>query len=191
MEIQDQEIIRQVLQGKQEAYGLLVSRYQQYVFTLVLRYIPGREEAEEVAQDVFLKAYRSLADFRGQSKFSTWLYTIVNTSCISVLRKKKDETMYVEEEKMQLLGERFASAERASDYSESKSRKLMMEKALAQLTEVDAQIISLFYQQEQTLEETGKILGLTSNHVKVRLFRARQKLKNILQEQYGSEPAHL
>ena len=86
--VQELEVIQQVLQGKKQAYAVLVDRYQHYVFTLVMRYVPQREEAEEVAQDVFVKAYRYLADFRGQCKFSTWLYTIVNTTCISYLRSR-------------------------------------------------------------------------------------------------------
>ena len=85
----DNEIISRVLKGEQNAYAELVNRYQAYVFTLVLRMIKTREDAEEVAQDVFVKAYRSLADFRGESKFSTWLYTIANTTSITFLRKKK------------------------------------------------------------------------------------------------------
>src|SRR5678809_257326 len=79
----DNEIISRVLKGEQNAYAELVNRYKAYVFTLTLRMIKSREDAEEVAQDVFIKAYRSLADFRGESKFSTWLYTIANTtSCL-------------------------------------------------------------------------------------------------------------
>ena len=85
----DIEVIAQVLKGDQQAYALLVDRYRNFVFTISLRYIKNREDAEEVAQDVFIKAFRSLADFRGQSKFSTWLYTVTTTSCLSFLRKKK------------------------------------------------------------------------------------------------------
>ena len=85
----DIELISTVLKGDQQAYALIVERYQSFVFTLVLRYIKSREDAEEVAQDIFVKAYRALADFKGASKFSTWLYTIVTTNCISFLIKKK------------------------------------------------------------------------------------------------------
>jgi len=83
MQQEDELIIQMVLQGRHSAYTILVNRYQAYVFTLVLRYINDRGLAEELAQDVFVKAYRSLADFKGNSKFSTWLYTIVSTTCIS------------------------------------------------------------------------------------------------------------
>src|SRR6476661_110026 len=95
----DMDLISQVLQGDSAAYASLVQRYQNFVFTIVLRYIKSREDAEEVAQDVFVKAYRSLADFKGASKFSTWLYTITTTTCISFLRKKKIEMQSLDNEK--------------------------------------------------------------------------------------------
>jgi RNA polymerase sigma-70 factor (ECF subfamily) len=96
----DNEIISRVLQGDQQAFAALVSRYQNFVFTITVRYTDNREDAEEIAQDIFVKAYRSLADFRGASKFSTWLYTIVTTSCITFLRKKKLETRSLDDEKV-------------------------------------------------------------------------------------------
>jgi RNA polymerase sigma-70 factor (ECF subfamily) len=190
-QIQELEVIQQVLQGKKQAYAVLVERYQHYVFTLVMRYVQNREEAEEVAQDVFVKAYRYLADFRGQSKFSTWLYTIVNTTCISFLRRKKDMTVLAEQDKLSAIAERAGMNDKASDYSERKSEKKMMAEAIRELPETDAQIITLFYQHEQTLEEIGVVLGLTSNHVKVRLYRARLKLKEILKQNYTKEVSHL
>src|SRR5450432_786042 len=97
--LSDTEIISRVLKGEQQIFAQIVERYQKYVFTLVLRMIESREDAEEVSQDIFVKAYRSLADFRGDSKFSTWLYTIVRTSCITFLRKKKLDTTSIDNEK--------------------------------------------------------------------------------------------
>src|ERR1700722_7070466 len=95
----DTEIISRVLKGEQQIFAQLVERYQNYVFTLVLRLIESGEDEEEVSQDIFVKAYRSLSDFRGESKFSTWLYTIVRTSCITFLRKKKLQTTSIDNEK--------------------------------------------------------------------------------------------
>ena len=88
----DNEIISRVLAGERELYSELVKRYQNFVFTVSLKYTPVREDAEEIAQDVFVKAFRYLGDFRGDSKFSTWLYSIVNSTSITFLRKKKLET---------------------------------------------------------------------------------------------------
>ena len=94
----DIEIINRILSGDSNAYGELVKKYQNYVFTLALRFTHNREDAEEVAQDIFIKAFRSLADFKGNSKFSTWLYTIVYTTSITFLRKKRLETTSIDDE---------------------------------------------------------------------------------------------
>src|ERR1700748_1303186 len=95
----DTEVISRVLQGEQQLFATLVDRYKNYVFTLILRFTDNREDAEELSQDIFVKAYRSLSDFRGESKFSTWLYTIVRTTCITFLRKKKLDTTSLDNEK--------------------------------------------------------------------------------------------
>ena len=98
--LNDNEIISKVLSGDHQAYAGLVNRYQNYVFTLALRMVKNREDAEEVAQDVFIKAYKYLADFKGNSKFTTWLYTIVNNTGISFLRKKKLDIHSLDNEKV-------------------------------------------------------------------------------------------
>ena len=98
----DEEIIGRILKGDQSAFAMLVERYKNYVFTLVLRFTENREDAEEISQDVFVKAYRSLADFRGDSKFSTWLFTITRTTCLSFLRKKKLDTQSLDNERTSL-----------------------------------------------------------------------------------------
>src|SRR5580704_18378528 len=124
MELTDTEIIKKVLAGEQASFAQLVQRYQSYVFTLVLRFTDNREDAEEISQDVFVKAYRSLADFRGDSKFSTWLYSIVRTTCITFLRKRRLATVSLDNEKTTIQLEN-----RESGYSanmiEKKSRKSM------------------------------------------------------------------
>ena len=167
----DNEIIRRVLAGEQTLYAHLVERYQNYVFTLVLRMIDSREDAEEVSQDIFVKAYRSLADFRGESKFSTWLYTIVRTSCITFLRKKKMDTLSLDNEKTYLQVENQESSFKANAV-EHKSRQRMVNEAIGMLSPDDAQIITLFYKAEQSLEEMARILGLEPGNVKVKLHRA-------------------
>ena len=168
-----------VLHGQQSAYGILVSRYQSYVFTLAMRYVNDRELAEELAQDVCVKAYRYLADFKGNSKFSTWLYTIVHTTCLSQMRKKKEAVVFLEEEKMVSIAD-SSSFESPSNRLEQKMQKQVLDSAMSQLPETDAQLLTLFYQGEQSVEEIGVIMGLTTSNVKVRLFRARGKLKEIL-----------
>jgi RNA polymerase sigma-70 factor, ECF subfamily len=182
----DNEIISRVLKGEQNAYAELVNRYQNYVFTLTLRLVKSREDAEEVAQDVFVKAYRSLADFRGESKFSTWLYTITNTTSITFLRKKKLEVHSLDNENVFEVADSKDSGLRAN-MIEQKSRVSMVTKAIALLSPADAEIITLFYKVEQSLDEIGKILGLETNTVKVRLHRARTRLKEKMENYFSEE----
>jgi RNA polymerase sigma-70 factor (ECF subfamily) len=181
-----------VLQGNQPAFALLVDRYQNYVFTLVLRLILNREDAEELSQDVFIKAYRSLADFRGESKFSTWLYTIVRTSCLSFLRKRRLPTQPLTKDlapghahaNLQQSGWNTAQVER-------KSRQALVNEAIGLLGPDDAQVINLFYQGEQSLEEIGIILGVEPDTAKVKLFRARLRLKEKMEKHFGAEVKEL
>jgi RNA polymerase sigma factor (sigma-70 family) len=143
----DTEIIRRILQGEQALFAQLVDRYQQYVFTLVLRFTDNREDAEEISQDVFVKAYRSLADFRGESKFSTWLYTVVRTSCITFLRKKKLATTSMDNERTLAQLENKESGFSANTI-EQKSKHAMVNAAIRLLSPDDGQLITLFYKGE-------------------------------------------
>ena len=182
----DEEIISRILKGDQNAFSALVEKYQNYVFTLVLRFTENREDAEEIAQDVFVKAYRSLADFRGDSKFSTWLFTITRTTCLSFLRKKKLDTQSLDNERTGLQVENRESAFNAN-LVEQKSRHTMLTQAISMLSVDDAQVLNLFYKAEQTLEEIGKIMRLDPNTVKVKLHRARQRLKEKMEKHFAYE----
>ena len=167
-------------------FALLVERYQQYVFTLVLRFTDSREDADEISQDVFVKTYRSLADFRGEAKFSTWLYTVVRTSCITFLRKKKLPTASLDNERTFLQVENRESGFNANAV-EQKSRHAMVNAAIRLLSPDDSQIITLFYKGEQSLEEIGQVMGLEPNTVKVKLHRARNRLREKMEKHFSHE----
>jgi len=184
--LNDSEIISKVLSGDQQAYAGLVNRYQTYVFTLALRFTKNREDAEEVSQDIFIKAYRALADFKGTSKFSTWLYTIVNNTCITFLRKKRLQTHSLDSEGVFEAADSQDSGLRAN-LVEQKSRVAMVNNAIGLLGSDDAEIITLFYKSEQSLEEIAQILGLETNTAKVRLHRARTRLKEKMQQHFSEE----
>ena len=188
--LNDNEIISKVLSGDYQAYAGLVNRYQNYVFTLTLRMIKSREDAEEVAQDVFIKAYKYLADFKGVSKFTTWLYTIVNNTCISFLRKKKLDIHSLDNEKVFETAANQDSGMNAN-VIEQKSKVAMVNNAINLLNPDDAQIITLFYKAEQSLEETAQILGIETNAAKVRLFRARTRLKEKMEMHYAEDVRNL
>ena len=184
--LNDNEIISKVLNGDQQAYAGLVNRYQNYVFTLALRMVKSREDAEEVAQDAFIKAYKYLADFRGSSKFSTWLYTIVNNTGISFLRKKKLDIHSLDNEKIFEMADNRDSGFSAN-MVEQKSKVAMVSNAITMLNPDDAEIITLFYKAEQSLEEIAVILGVEANTAKVRLHRARTRLKEKMETHFAEE----
>ncbi|WEK35286.1 MAG: sigma-70 family RNA polymerase sigma factor [Candidatus Pseudobacter hemicellulosilyticus] len=188
--LNDKEIINRVLRGEQQQFALLVERYQNFVFTIALRYAPHREDAEEIAQDVFVKAYRNLADFRGEAKFSTWLYTIVSSTCLSFLRKKKLTVHSLDNEQVLGMASSLDAGGRTNRI-EQQSRARLVNQALQLLSADDARIITLFYKGEQSLEEIGRILKLETNTVKVKLFRARQRLREKMELHFKEEVGNL
>ena len=177
----DIELIKQVLAGDQGAYAELVKRHQRFVFTLALRFSKNREDAEEIAQDCFVKAYRSLNSFQQTAKFSTWMYTIVYTTSMTFLRKKRLDTQSIDSEDSHIQLENQVSSFNA-DQVEQKSKYAYLNMAISQLLPDDAAIITLFYKGEQSLEEIAKALGMESNTVKVKLHRARHRLKEKLED---------
>jgi len=188
--LSDIELIEQVLAGNQALYADLVKRHQRFVFTLALRFAKNREDAEEIAQDCFVKAYRSLASFQQQAKFSTWLYSIVYTTAMTFLRKRRIDTDSIDD------GDRFIQIEnKPSAYdlynAENKSRSFYLNQAIEQLLPDDAAIITMFYKGEQSLEEIGQALSMEANTVKVKLFRARQRLKEKLERNLKHEAKEL
>jgi len=188
--LSDIDLIEQTLAGNQSAYADLVKRHQRFVFTLAMRFAKSREDAEEIAQDCFIKAYRSLAVYQGQSKFTTWLYTIVYNTAMTFLRKKRVATDSIDDEGTYIQVKNHESAYDA-DNVENKSRSFYLNQAIEQLLPDDATIITLFYKGEQSLEEIAQTLGMEANTVKVKLFRARQRLKDKLERNLKHEVKEL
>jgi RNA polymerase sigma factor (sigma-70 family) len=187
--LSDIELIEQTLAGNQAAYTDLIKRHQRFVFTLALRFSKNREDAEEIAQDCFIKAYRSLSSFQRQSKFSTWLYSIVYTTAMTALRKKRVDTDSIDDENTYIQLENHSGYDTNS--AENKSRSYYLNQAIAQLLPDDAAIITLFYMGEQSLEEISQTMEMEANTVKVKLFRARQRLKEKLERSLKNEVKEL
>ncbi len=188
--LSDIELIEQTLAGDQSAYADLVKRHQRFVFTLAMRFTKTREDAEEVAQDSFIKAYRSLQNFEGHSKFSTWLYSIVYTTAMTFLRKKRLDTSSLDDENNFIQVDNQGGG-MDNDLAENRSRSYYLNQAIEQLLPDDALIITLFYKGEQSLEEIAVTLGIEPNNVKVKLFRARQRLKEKLERTLKHEVKEL
>ncbi len=178
--LSDNELITAVLEGNTSAYAEVVKRHQRYVFTLAMRYAKNREDAEEIAQDTFVKAFRALGTFKQSSKLSTWLFTITYTTAMTFLRKKRMLTDSLNDEESGIQLENHISAYQANGI-EQRSGYVFLNQAIEQLSPDDAAIITLFYKGEQSLEEIGQALKMEANTVKVRLHRARTRLKEKLQ----------
>ena len=176
----DDHLIEEILEGNQDRYNVLVQKYQDYTFTLALRILKNREEAEEAAHDAFVKAFHALKNFNRAAKFSTWLFRIVFNTAISYQRKQKSYTQDIESVQYTLAGEDTAAME-------NEDRKRFVQRALQQLSALDNTIITLFYFEDLSLEEISDITGIKSNAVKVRLFRARKKLADELRNILNSE----
>ena len=177
----DLALINAVLAGNTAQYEVLVKRHQRFVFTLALRFAKNREDAEEVAQDCFVKAYRALGTFKQTSKFTTWLYTIVYTTAMTFLRKKRLDTQSINDDENVLQIANSGTDFDAGSYTEKKSSYVYLNQAIDMLLPDDAAIITLFYKGEQSLEEIGTALNMEANTVKVKLHRARTRLKEKLQ----------
>jgi len=178
--------LEKAIRGDKAGLEYLVSAYKNLAYTIAIRIVLNREDAEEVSQDIFVKAYRSLADFKGTAKFSTWLYTIVNTTCITFLRKKRLDIRSLDDEKTFEVADSQDSGFRANQV-EQKSRLNMVNQAIAMLNPDDAEIITLFYKSEQSLEEISQVLGVEVNTAKVRLHRARTRLKEKMEKHFTEE----
>ncbi len=186
----DIELIQRTLKGDQQAYALLIKRYERYTFTLALRFTKSREDAEEVAQDSFIKVYRGLSSFKQESKFSTWLYTVVYTTAMTSLRKKNNKTIALDDEATYIQIESTASGVE-HNVAENRSRSYYLNEAISQLTADDATVLTLFYHAEQSLEEIAQIMNIETNGVKIKLFRARKRLKEKLERNLKHEVKEL
>ena len=181
----DQHYINLVMKGDTNAFAVLVDRYKDMVFTLSLKMLKGREEAEEVSQDTFLKIYKSLNKFNGESKFSTWIYKVAFNTCLDRLKRNKrlqpfaglDE--FTEPEALSLMN--------ILESIEDKERKQMIQDCMHSLPGEDSFLLTLYYFEEQSMDEIAKIIGITPNNVKIRLYRSRKKLASLLKDRLEPE----
>lgn len=174
----DQLYINKVLAGDANAFAMLVERYKDLVFTLALRMLKHREEAEEASQDTFIKAFKSLKKFKGDSKFSTWIYRVAYNTCLD--RIKKNKRLQQVDTIDEFTEHKIKTIDNALYNLEAKERKEALLKCLQHLPADDGALLNLFYFEELSLEEISEIVGLKPNHIKVKLHRSRKKLMTVL-----------
>ena len=181
----DIHYINLIIEGNSNAFNILVDRYKDLVFSLALKMVKNREEAEEVAQDTFIKVFKSLSQFKGDSKFSTWIYKVTYNTCLDRLKKQKREQQVVSIDEFNT--NQIKSIDNALDKMENEEREKAIQDCIQLLPADDAFLLTLFYFEDQSLEEIAKVIGLTANNVKVKLFRSRKKLTTILKEKLEPE----
>lgn len=185
MTTNDQILINQIVEGDTNSFTILVDRYKDLVFTLALRMLKNREEAEEVAQDTFVKTYKSLDRFKGDSKFSTWIYRVAYNSCLDRIKKNKKHLNNVEIN--EYTEHQIVTIDNALDKMEMIERKEAIQKCIDKLSGDDSFLLTLYYFDDLSLDEISKIVGISANNIKVKLFRCRKKLASILKSQLEPE----
>lgn len=170
--------INQVLDGKTAAFSYLIDKHKDNAFNLALRICGNREEAEEIAQDAFLKAFRSLGKFRMQSEFGTWLYRIVYNTAISLVRTKRKGLLSVDEFPASAVD--FMNTGEDEEKAVYEYRNSLVSFALQKITEEERALVTLHYYNGLNTETIAKITGQSKSNIKVRLFRARKKIIEII-----------
>src|SRR6202162_1789683 len=179
---QERQLVRRAQAGDVPAYEALLAKHQQRVFSVVGGILRRREDVEDVAQQVFVKAYFSLRRFDQRAAFSTWLYKITVNECWDLLRKKKVRPLVYESDLSEEQAGQFSAAERlesgAQDVSDKLEAQQEVENLLQGLDECDRMMLILKEVEGFAIDEIAEILDLNANTVKVRLFRARRRIVN-------------
>ena len=173
MEYDEAHIIQDVLEGKTSRYEYFLDKYGQQVFTLIVRIVASQEDAEELTQDTFLKAFRHLSSFKAESNFSTWIYRIAYNTAISAVRKKKYDLFDMDDTLLANISDEQID-DTLNDESEVQIAKL--NKAMKKLDADERAVITLFYMEDKPVSEIALILGMTESNTKVKLHRIRKKL---------------
>jgi RNA polymerase sigma-70 factor, ECF subfamily len=180
--LDDRELVRRAQGGDKEAFEELVRRHQHRVFAVAGGILRRREDVEDIAQQVFVKAYFSLKRFDQRAAFSTWLYKITVNECWDLLRKKKVRPLVYESDLSEEQAQQFGASERADtgvqDISDKLEAQQRVERLLEGLDERDRMMLILKEVEGFSIEEIAEILDLNANTVKVRLFRARRRIVN-------------
>jgi len=178
----DRELVRRAQGEDQEAFEELIRRHQHRVFAVAGGILRRREDVEDIAQQVFVKAYFSLKRFDQRAAFSTWLYKITVNECWDLLRKKKVRPLVYEsdlsEEQARQVITSGEEANPGPDISEKIEARERVEKLLEGLDERDRMMLILKEVEGFSIEEIAEVLNLNGNTVKVRLFRARRRVVN-------------
>lgn len=176
--LQDYELVQKALEGNQEAFGLLLTRYKNLVYSVILRMVNDGEEANDLAQEVFIKVYKNLDKYRPDYKFSTWLIRISTNHVIDYRRKKKQDTVSIDD----MVVEIAAEGTPETQYLKKEEQKRLAG-VISALPEIYRIPIVLYHQQGLKYQEIADILEEPLSKVKNRIFRGRKQLKELLEQE--------
>lgn len=170
----EKEYIRQILDGNTAMFSYFLNGYSRQVYALIVKIVRSPEDAEELTQDVFMKAFNKLYSFKGDCRFSTWIYRIAYNTAISAIRKMKNEMPAFDDSVLKNVPDSDVDDLLNNVDNESVLNKL--EQSVNMLTSEEKAIITLYYQKELPVKEIAEITGLTEANVKIKLHRVRKKL---------------
>ncbi|MDR2146860.1 MAG: RNA polymerase sigma factor [Tannerella sp.] len=181
----DNYYVEKIRNGETDGFAPLLERYSKQVFAMIVRIVENKEDAEELTQDVFMKVYRNLDAFKGESSFSTWLYRIAYNIAVSATRKKSNEVTAIDEEMMERVSD--MAEDEFSDEDASAKRADYLNMALDKLPPDEKAIVLMHYRDERSMEEIAEITGLSATNVKTKIFRIRKKLWILIKKIEESE----
>lgn len=171
---EDNIYIEKIRKGNPAAFASLVEKHKDMVFTIIVKIVRKPEDAEEIAQDVFLKVYEKLESFRGDSKFSTWLYRIAYNAAISKTRKRRLEVEALDD--FTINNYSVDDVKEELGLIDAEEQQVLLKDAMEDLSDDDYLIVKLFYLEELSVKEISQVNGLSQANVKVKLHRIRKKL---------------
>ena len=184
----DLTYIDRIMQGDLAAFSKLVDKHKDMVYAVALKLLRNHADAEDIAQESFIKAYQQMSSFKQESKFSTWLYTITYRTALYHIRKNRIDTRYMDFKD----NEKFQSdtITPIESYKIKEQQKFIKEVVDA-LPTMEGLLVTLFYIDENSVEEISSITNLSATNIKVKLFRARKKLKKSLEHALKGESRSL
>jgi RNA polymerase sigma-70 factor (ECF subfamily) len=177
----EQHLIQRAQKGDHEAFAALVTEHQRFVYDLALRVLRNEEEALDLAQETFVRAWTALPNFRGQSQLRTWLYRIVTNLCYNRLPNLRRSLSELGDDVISDIPETNITFDNPVRGSESRELRSYLHRAIDELDENYRLLISLRYQNELSYEEIAKMLNLPLGTVKTGLFRAKEQLRRALE----------
>lgn len=184
--ISDQQLIQNILDGNSRAFETLVLRYQDKMYSVCLSILKNKAEAQEAAQDTFIKLHKALEGYKSEAKFSSWLYKIAYRTSLDYIRKRK-----VTSDIDQIDQSGMTDSTNPSGGIEKSELSTLLDKVIDELHPDEAGLVRMFYLEEMNIKELEEVTGMSNSNVKVKLFRARKKLSEIVQDQYSEIQEYL